>query len=42
MGEQALDRPSLCVSAYYTDFMFCLHSDLTRALVVAGVLHSVA
>ena len=25
----------------YADFMFSLHSDLTRAIVVAGVLHCV-
>ena len=47
VGERAL-RCEMVASSYvhqpdhsYVDFMFSLHSDLTRGGVVAGVLHSV-
>ena len=47
VGEQALCC-EIVASSYacqpnhsYADFMFRLHSDHTRAIVVAGVLHSV-
>ena len=47
VGEQAL-RCEMVASSYvyqpnhsYADFTFSLHSDLTRAIVVAGVLHCV-
>ena len=47
VGERAL-RCEIMVSSYmcqpnhsYVDCLFCLHSDLTRGLVVASVLHCV-
>ena len=47
MGERALCCETMA-SSYecqpnhtYTDLMFRLHSDCTRAIVVAGVLHSI-
>ena len=44
MGEQALHcemMVSFCICHSFADSMFCIHSDLTCAVVVAGVLYSV-